>query len=76
MKAQGYHTVMGGIALPNDASIALHESFGMTQVAHQPRMGWKFNAWHDVGYWALELADHPDAPPEPIRPVREIDPGV
>jgi L-amino acid N-acyltransferase YncA len=28
LKGRGFHAVMGGIALPNDASIALHEKFG------------------------------------------------
>jgi phosphinothricin acetyltransferase len=45
------HAVMGGIALPNDASIALHEKFGMAQVARFPEVGFKFGRWIDVGYW-------------------------
>lgn len=45
------HAVMGGIALPNDASIALHEKFGMRKVAHFEAAGFKFNRWIDVGYW-------------------------
>lgn len=43
--------VMGGIALPNPASIALHEKLGMTQVAHFKQVGFKFDRWIDVGYW-------------------------
>lgn len=45
------HVVIGGIALPNPASIALHEKFGMTQVAHFKEVGFKFGKWIDVGYW-------------------------
>ena len=45
------HTVIGGIALPNDASIALHEKFGMEKVAALKQVGFKFDQWVDVGYW-------------------------
>jgi L-amino acid N-acyltransferase YncA len=53
--ARGVHAVIGGIALPNDASIALHEKFGMTQVAHFRETGFKFDRWIDVGYWQRVL---------------------
>lgn len=49
------HAVIGGIALPNEASIALHEKFGMRKVAHFPEVGFKFERWVDVAYWQLEL---------------------
>ena len=49
------HAVIGGIALPNDASVALHEKFGMHKVAVFEEVGFKFNRWIDVGYWQLTL---------------------
>ena len=45
------HVVIGGIALPNDASVALHEKFGLKKVAHFEEVGFKFDRWVDVGYW-------------------------
>ncbi len=51
LQVRGIHAVMGGIALPNDASVALHEKFGMTKVAHFVHAGCKFGEWIDVGYW-------------------------
>jgi phosphinothricin acetyltransferase len=51
LEARGVHAVMGGIALPNDASVALHEKFGLRKVAHFEQVGFKFNRWIDVGYW-------------------------
>jgi phosphinothricin acetyltransferase len=51
-----FHTVIGGIALPNAASIALHERLGFRQVACFHEVGHKFGAWVDVGYWQLNLA--------------------
>ncbi len=55
LREKSYHTVMGGIALPNAASVALHESLGFQQVAHFKEVGYKFNRWIDVGYWQLFL---------------------
>ena len=49
------HAVIGGIALPNDASVALHEKFGMHKVAVFEEVGFKFNRWIDVGYWERTL---------------------
>ena len=53
LKALSFHTAMGGIALPNDASIALHEKLGFVKVGHFKEVGQKFGKWIDVGYWEL-----------------------
>ncbi|MBX3622893.1 MAG: N-acetyltransferase [Rhizobacter sp.] len=55
LQAQGVHAVIGGIALPNESSIALHEKFGMKKVAHFEQVGFKFGRWIDVGYWQRVL---------------------
>lgn len=47
------HAVIGGIALPNDESVALHEKLGFEKVAQFKEVGYKFNKWIDVGYWEL-----------------------
>ena len=51
LQAQGIHVVLGVIALPNEASVSLHERFGMRKVAHFAEVGFKFNRWVDVGCW-------------------------
>jgi L-amino acid N-acyltransferase YncA len=51
LQTRGIHAVMAGIALPNEASIALHEKFGMRKVAHFREVGFKLGRWVDVGYW-------------------------
>lgn len=51
LQAQGIITVIGGIALPNAGSVALHEKLGFEKVAHYARVGYKFDRWIDVGYW-------------------------
>lgn len=53
LKEAGVQTVIGGITLPNPASVALHEKMGMKKVAHFEKVGFKFDHWHDVGYWQL-----------------------
>lgn len=49
------HTVMGGIALPNEPSVRLHERLGFRKVAHFEQVGFKQDRWIDVGYWQLLL---------------------
>jgi phosphinothricin acetyltransferase len=55
LKQLQIHTVMGGIALPNPASVALHEKLGFVKVAHFAEVGRKFDRWVDVGYWQRML---------------------
>jgi L-amino acid N-acyltransferase YncA len=55
LQALPVHAVVGGIALPNEASVALHEKFGLRKVAHFEEVGFKFKRWIDVGYWQRTL---------------------
>jgi phosphinothricin acetyltransferase len=55
IRQKNFHAVIGGISLPNDASVRLHEKFGFKKVAHFREVGRKFNRWIDVGYWQLLL---------------------
>ena len=55
LKQENYHVVLGGLTLPNEASIKLHEKFGFQQVAHFKEVGLKFDKWLDVGFWELKL---------------------
>jgi L-amino acid N-acyltransferase YncA len=55
LAAQGCHVLVGGIALPNAASVGLHEHFGFQKVAHFAAIGRKFERWIDVGYWQKVL---------------------
>ena len=73
LRAQGYRTLLGGITVPNPASVRLHESFGFRRVALLERVGWKFGTWHDVGYWELLLRDDDKAPTD-LKPVAEVGP--
>ncbi|TYP99948.1 phosphinothricin acetyltransferase [Tenacibaculum adriaticum] len=55
LKELDVHVLMGGISLPNEASVKLHEKFGFKKAAHFKEIGYKFNKWVDVGYWQLIL---------------------
>jgi phosphinothricin acetyltransferase len=69
---QGLHVACAGIALPNEASVALHESFGFALVGVHRRIGFKRGQWWDVGWWQLELQE-PNTPAEPSGPIRLAD---
>lgn len=55
MRARGLHCAIAGIALPNPASVAIHEKMGFTPIGHFREVGWKSGRWVDVGYWELFL---------------------
>lgn len=56
-RSRGFHSLIGGITLPNEASVRLHEACGFTHVGTVRQAGWKLGAWHDVGFWQLMLRD-------------------
>lgn len=71
LKLQGFHMLIAGVTLPNPASVALHESMGFSPCATFQRVGFKFGAWHDVGFWEMQLADVGDSPAPP-RLISEV----
>ena len=48
LEQMGYIHFLACISLPNEDSIAFHTKRGYQQVAHFPRIGYKFNRWHDI----------------------------
>jgi phosphinothricin acetyltransferase len=64
---QGYVNAYAGIALPNPASVGLHEAVGFTPVGVYRGIGYKFGAWHDVGWWERPLRQRTPEPPEPLE---------
>jgi phosphinothricin acetyltransferase len=56
LKAKDIHAVIGGAALPNAASVALHEKLGFVHVGTFREVGFKHGRWVDVGYWQLVLS--------------------
>lgn len=50
-----FRTVLAGISMPNEPSIALHENLGFVKCGQLPKVGYKFDKWWDVGYWTKDL---------------------
>ena len=67
LKAQGFTTVYAVINLPNDRSVAFHESIGFHYFATYKKVGYKLGKWKDVGWWQLQLNDYKDEPAAPIK---------
>jgi L-amino acid N-acyltransferase YncA len=66
LRLQGYCRAFAGITLPNAGSVGLHESFGFQKIGQYHNVGYKLGAWHDTGWWELELRPLPLRPEEPI----------
>lgn len=65
LERQGFVTIVAGIALPNDASVALHEKLGFTLSGIERGVGYKLGQWVDVGRWQKDLALRDATPTEP-----------
>jgi len=67
LTAAGFTQAVAIIALPNDASVRLHERLGFALIGINPAVGWKHGRWIDVGIWQRALAA-PDPSAGPDRP--------
>ncbi len=67
----GYRTLVAGATMPNQPSIDLHASLGFETSGVVPRAGRKFDAWHDVAFWTLDLGGA-DEVSEPLAPDRLV----
>jgi L-amino acid N-acyltransferase YncA len=56
LEERGYRLALAGIALPNDASVGLHEACGFEPVGVYRRIGFKHGRWHDVAWMQRRLA--------------------
>lgn len=65
LTAQGYFSAYAGIALPNDASVALHESMGFERIGVYQGVGYKLGRWCDVGWWQRSLRERQQKPQSP-----------
>jgi phosphinothricin acetyltransferase len=66
LRLQGFYTACAGIALPNPASVGLHESLGFRPVGVYRAVGHKLGGWHDVGWWLLALREREGVPAPPL----------
>jgi L-amino acid N-acyltransferase YncA len=66
LELQGYVAAIGAIALPNDASVRLHEALGFVHAGTYHATGFKLGQWIDVGLWQKDLAQRTPEPSEPL----------
>jgi phosphinothricin acetyltransferase len=67
LAAQGFRSAIGGITLPNPASVRLHEALGFEACGVVRDAGCKFGRWHDVGFWQRRLCTD-GQPGRPLQP--------
>jgi L-amino acid N-acyltransferase YncA len=72
---QGFHAAFAGIALPNAASIALHESVGFRTIATYREVGYKAGGWRDTAWLQCTLGPALPDPPSP-RPLASLGPRM
>jgi L-amino acid N-acyltransferase YncA len=66
LELQGFANAYAGIALPNPASVTLHESMGFEPVGTYRKVGYKRGEWHDVRWYEFSLGEHSKKPEPPI----------
>ncbi len=66
LRLQGFYNAYAGIALPNPASVGLHEAVGFRQVGIYRQVGYKLGGWHDVGWWQRQLQPPAGQPLTPL----------
>ena len=71
LREQGFVVAYAGIALPNEASVGLHEAMGFRRVALYEKVGFKARGWHDVGWWGLDLLPR-ESPPREVVPFADL----
>lgn len=71
LAAQNYRRAFAGIALPNQDSVGLHEAVGFKHIGTNPEAGFKFDRWHDLGWWSFPLNDR-EGRPAPLIPLNRL----
>lgn len=73
LRLQRFYNAYAGATLPNPASVGLHEALGFQPVGVYEAVGYKFGAWHSVGWWQMALQERAatPAPPLSIEQVKE-----
>lgn len=74
LEAQGFHSAFAGIALPNDASIALHRAFQFELEGIYREVGYKLGAWRNTAWWRRTLNAAASRPRNPV-PISEFRAG-
>lgn len=55
LRAKNFRSVIAGIAIPNQGSVAAHRSLGFRKIGVFEKVGFKFDSWIDLEFWQLDL---------------------
>jgi L-amino acid N-acyltransferase YncA len=66
LRLQEFRSAFAGIALPNPASVRLHEAAGFEPLGVYADVGYKLGAWRSVGWWRLGLTARDGEPSKPV----------
>lgn len=66
LKRQGFRNVYAVINLPNEKSVAFHESLGFSYFATYEQVGYKLGQWKNVGWWRLIVNEFDQDPAAPV----------
>ncbi len=72
LKRQGYYNAYAGITLPNEASVALHESFGFKRFCVFESIGHKLGQWRDVAWFVIPIQGRYDPNPQDPTPLQAL----
>ncbi len=72
LTAQGAVTACAVVTVPNDPSVAFHQTMGFTQEGVLPHVGFKLDRWCGITYLCRRLNDGVPAP-GPLRGVWELE---
>lgn len=71
LERQNVRILYGCVTLPNEGSRRLHEKLGFVLTGVWHGSGWKFDGWHDVGWFEKRLGG--DAPAQPVVPFAALE---
>ncbi len=66
LQRQGFRNIYAVINLPNEKSVAFHESLGFKWFANYEQVGYKLGKWKTVGWWRLIINDFGMEPEPPV----------
>ncbi len=66
LKKQRFRNAYAVINLPNEKSVAFHESLGFKYFATYENVGYKLGKWKNVGWWQLKLNEYTTDPEPPV----------
>jgi phosphinothricin acetyltransferase len=59
LRVEDVHRAYAGLALPNPASVALHERFGFREIGTYREVGRKFGRYWSVRWYELAISEDP-----------------